>query len=280
MKNLFSFILSFLFIGVLNARDNKEIVFVEYFSYTNSIGTSYVETLRTKIIEGLVKTDRLLVKDVDSDASLRREKEKQSEDASNIDNERLTAMRSLNAKYLVQGHITTMGTTKNEVDGKTKYVGNIAYSLKVIDVASGTLKETKSFNNKGTRDNPTEAIESALSGVISDMRVFVNDCFPVEGSILEIKTVKKDKATEVYIDLGTIKGMQKNQRFKVYVEREIAGRKSQKEIGELKVEAVEGDDISLCKVTKGGDQIKSAIGEGKVLTVKSISKEGPFDGLF
>lgn len=47
----------------------KKIVYIENFSHTNKIGNSYVESLRNKVIEGLVATDRITVKDVNSEAS-------------------------------------------------------------------------------------------------------------------------------------------------------------------------------------------------------------------
>jgi hypothetical protein len=111
------------------------------------------------------------------------------------------------------------------------------------------------------------------------MKELVEDYFKLKGSILEISAEKKKKATEVYIDLVTLVGVQKNQRFDVFIEREIAGRISQKKIGELKVDAVEGDDIALCKVTKGGEEIKQAVGEGQKITIISTQAK-LFDALF
>ena len=52
-------------------------------------------------------------------------------------------------------------------------------------------------------------------------------------------------------------------RFTVYVLGNVAGRETKKEIGRLKVNEVLGEDISLCKVQKGGKDIKAALDEGK-----------------
>ena len=40
-------------------------------------------------------------------------------------------------------------------------------------------------------------------------------------------------------------------------------------IGRLKIEEVEGDEISLCKVTKGADKIKTALDEDQTLLITS-----------
>ena len=58
----------------------------------------------------------------------------------------------------------------------------------------------------------------------------------------------------------------------VYVIKNIAGREAKSQIGKLKIEAVEGDDISLCKVQSGGKDIKAALDAGQQLRVVSIDK--------
>lgn len=286
MKKITTITCVFLFslTTLVYAQGNKEIVYVGNFSYTNGIGNSYVESLRNKIIQGLMNTGRLNVKDVNSEIAQENEKEKQTADASAVSAETLVKMKSLNAKFVIQGHVTTLETVKRTTDkGEVFYSSNAAFDLKIIDVENGTLKDAKSYSltgstspgllSSGVGDTPDKAFADLLKvHVDSDMKKLVNECFPVEGTILEIAKEKNGKATEVYINLGSLQGLSKGQAFKVYVEREIAGRKSQKEIGDLKIDAVEGDDISLCKVSKGGEDIKAAVGEGQPITIRSIHK--------
>lgn len=54
--------------------------------------------------------------------------------------------------------------------------------------------------------------------------------------------------------------------------RDRPATKSQKEIGRLEVENVEGDDISLAKIKKGGKELKAAMDAGQTIVIKSISK--------
>ena len=53
----------------------------------------------------------------------------------------------------------------------------------------------------------------------------------MKGTIVQIESTKKDKAQTVYIDLGTKRGVQKGQKFIVYIEMDIAGELSLKEVG-------------------------------------------------
>jgi hypothetical protein len=56
----------------------------------------------------------------------------------------------------------------------------------------------------------------------------------------------------------------------VFQVKKIGGREAKSQIGKLKIEAVEGDDISSCKVQSGGKDIKAAIDAREKLRVISI----------
>ena len=269
-----------LFIVTTVVKSQKDVVFIEYFSYTNSIGNSYTKTFRDKVIEGLIATDRILVKDVDSEASLKSEGARQTQDASSIDEERLITMRNLNARYLIQGHLTNLQANKNtDKEGNVTYQGMLTYSLKIIDVTTGTLAGTEVYNHGSallsfsSADTREKAIANIMGSVKKDIEKFVDKHFALEGTILEINTEKKGEATEVYIDLGSNHGIQKGQDLKVFIVRQIAGKTSNKEIGELRAETVEGDEITLCKVRKGGKEIKAAVGEGQTIIIKTVGKK-------
>ena len=92
---------------------------------------------------------------------------------------------------------------------------------------------------------------------------------PLYGHILEISKLKKDEAKEVYIDLGTLHGIDTETWFSIKVSRQIAGLTANKEIGLLKVSSVEGENISLCKVKKGGKELKAAMDQGVTITLQS-----------
>ena len=67
--------------------------------------------------------------------------------------------------------------------------------------------------------------------------------------------------------MGAFKGM----TFNVYTVLTVADKEAKKEIGRLKITEVMGDDISLCKVTKGGVEIKQNIDSGATLLITSTN---------
>ena len=152
---------------------------------------------------------------------------------------------------------------------------SVSYTLKVINPKNGTLIGTKTFQHSGltggTGGNKEEAIANTIKSAVYSMRDFVDEYFKMEGTILEVNSEKKGKAEEVYINLGSMNGVKEAQKFTVYAIREVAGREAKKEIGRLTVKAVEGDDISLCKVQKGGEEIMKAIRDEQ--PIKIVSRE-------
>ena len=63
--------------------------------------------------------------------------------------------------------------------------------------------------------------------------------------------------------------MYKGLQFDVFLVKTIAGKEAKTMIGRLKIEEVEGDEISLCKVIKGADKIKTALDEDQTLLITS-----------
>ena len=59
----------------------------------------------------------------------------------------------------------------------------------------------------------------------------------------------------------------KGQQFNIYYTRTIAGKEARMEIGRLKIEEVMGDELSLCKVTRGEKEVKDALDKGVRLLV-------------
>ena len=102
--------------------------------------------------------------------------------------------------------------------------------------------------------------------------MWLNNYRPLRANILEGAAVKKDKQKEVYIDFGSKEGAFEGLHMGVYIVKTVAGREAKSQIGKLKIEAIEGDDISRCKVQSGGKDIKAAIDAGQQLQVISIDK--------
>ena len=114
-----------------------------------------------------------------------------------------------------------------------------------------------------------KALNDAISRLSERIANYYNGSFPLHASIVERGEEKKEKQRTVYIDLGSLYRVGEGQQFNVYILKTIAGREARQEIGRLKVEEVMGDDLSLCKVTRGEKEIKAALDQGKTLVAIS-----------
>lgn len=176
-------------------------------------------------------------------------------------------------------NISTVSKTETNKDSKgnktthTSYCGIISVTVNLKDAYDGTLINSETFSIYDSdlywMTSGEKAINNALERLTSKVASFYNQMFPLHASIVEKGEVKKNKQKEVYIDLGAANGVYKGQRFDVFLVKTIAGKEAKTIIGRLKIEEVEGDEISLCKVTKGADKIKTALDENQTLLITS-----------
>lgn len=270
------------------SANGKPNVFIDYFWRPIEVSFTWTENLRNNVIEGINATGRVALLDVDTFSALAIEEErrKSGELSAGDDMERLRVMTQEGANYLIQGRVASIATTKKKTDdGNIYYTATCAYTLKVINPADGKLVSTKTFKHGDgitdiiTADTEDEAVAKVSRKAVKAVRELVEDAFKLQGTILEIALEKKGEAKEVYISIGSDHGVGNGAHFSVCIEREVAGRTSQKEIGQLKVKNVEGGDLTLCEVKKGGKEIKAAMEAGQKVVVKNMLKRGPFGGV-
>lgn len=142
-----------------------------------------------------------------------------------------------------------------------------AYDDHVIDSHTFTINEYDCSWLK----SEDAAINEALSVLAQYVTKHYNYIFPLNASIIEKGNVKKSKQKEVYIDLGAADGVVVGTKMIVYSVKTIAGRYAQKELGQIKIMEVMGDDISRCKVQNGGKEIKEALDKGVKVVVVSFN---------
>ncbi len=154
----------------------------------------------------------------------------------------------------------------------TDYYASVTTSLTLLDIATGQTWTQKFTGGGGTYYYKSEAaaIEAALNLMQGKIVRYYNNLFPLYAQIVERGAEKKDMMNQVYIDLGSDNGIFKGLHFYVSVVGEAAGRTTEHKIGKIKVEEVQGPDISLCKVEKGKKEIKEALDNGQTLTITSI----------
>ena len=171
--------------------------------------------------------------------------------------------------------IETHTDSKKKTYTTTYYKATIGVTINVKDATNDYVVNSQTFNISDYDLSWVETTEGAINNALGELskRItkFYNRYFPLNAFIVERGNEKKDKQQEVYIDLGGQHGVYDGMHLTVYSVKTIAGRYARKELGKLKIKEVMGDDISLCKVTGGGKNIKAALDEGQ--TVVAITTD-------
>ncbi len=265
----------------------KPNVFIDYFWRPSEIPFTCAEQLRSYVIEGISNTKRIELIDVDSSDALAIEASRREAGVDAGDDlERIKVMTQQGANFLIQGRISSLNVEEKKTDkGDKYYTGQIAYTLKVINPNDGKLILTKSMKHGGellnleTSSTSDEAITKVCRQAVKGVVGFIQEAFPLYGTLIEANDVKGDKVNSVFMSLGQDHGVAEKDKFNVCIVREIAGRKSTSVIGECEVATVEGGDISNCKIKKGHKEIKNAIDGGQTIVFKSVpKKEGIMSG--
>lgn len=264
----------------------KPNVYMDYFWRPVKADANIIELLRNNFMQGMQSTNRIEITDVASKDALQIEEARRSDGTTTAgdDLDRMKVMTEEGANFLIQGRVAAIDwDIQKSSDGKTDYyTATCTYTVKVIDPSNGKVVLSKNFEHGNgimgsILEDSQEAAYAKLCGqAVKAGKQLVEEAFKVQGTILEVASSKKDKATEVYISLGSDNGIAKGAYFDACIERKVAGRVSQKVIGQLEVINVEGGDLSLCKVKKGGEEIKVAMDGGQTLSIKSTTKPKSF----
>lgn len=179
---------------------------------------------------------------------------------------------------LITTEVTSLGVSSSYKSNGVKEDGFVKATITLKDLATGDIIGTRSFSEEKEvgiyATTKEKALTNAIDNLQSDVRKYLWELFPVSGTVLEASETKKDKVKSVYIDLGSADGVYKGQYFKVMKAGNVGGHEIKKEIGRLKIESVQGDEVSECKVVKGDDAIKEAFDDGSKMTVQSILHQG------
>lgn len=178
------------------------------------------------------------------------------------------------------------------------YQGYINLSYQVIDVATGVSvysENINSYSHDFITGGEGDIVTNTLCHLKTDVKKAVMKQFPADLHIVQVESkTKKDLPETVLIDAGEsmfdekksscgdgfstalsgpLKDLFKSKKvqFNVYElstitvnDKEI---KRRTKIGELMLNEVQGD-LSVCKVTKGADDIKASMDGGKKLLIQ------------
>ncbi len=218
----------------------------------------YEDAVRAAIVRGLTNTFRMNV----IDGAFTAEEKKAS-----------------NTMY-IDGVINNVSTTqKTNYNERTKrsttyFMGSVSVTLQFKDAHTDKVVLSPSFSlseyDCSWLETEEKALDNALRSLSRHVRSYIDERFPLTANIIEGAREKKDKQKEVYIDLGSNDGVYDGLHFAVFIEKKVANKVARQKLGRLKVTAVEGVDISLCKVQSGGRDIKAALDEGQTLMIQSL----------
>lgn len=288
MKKVILSALVAMFCAAGYAQDvTKQVVNVEPFTGSNAFTESEIAVVRRNVVSGLQNTKRIIVVDLAQQQSVEKEKQNRQKATRMNDNHEVKDMVELNANFILKGALnsinTVSGTDKDLITGKTYtyWETKLSYTIMLIDPATGATAQTKTYTSTEiSRDGANASRNAAIEGSSKNMQKFIEECFPVKGTIVAIADGDSKKAKAVYINLGNDAGMTKGQKLAVYQVIDIAGEKSEKEIGTLTVKESMSATRSLCTVDKGGDIIVKAMATNAELTIKTRAKRGFLSDVF
>ena len=190
------------------------------------------------------------------------------------------------AKYLVTATLTDIAASRKVktydrkdskgreyTETKTYYGAVVTVALDFKNLQTGEIT-TSTISGRCSEyslaKSADEAIRTALNEMAENIYEYYNEAYPIRANIIERGTEKKDKTKEVYIDVGS-RFVGEDVHFDVFIVGQVAGRETRKQIGRIRIRETLGDDISLCKVQKGGKEIKAAFDSGD--TIVAISTD-------
>ena len=273
---------------VLGATAAKTTVYFQQFDNSAKVKDAWVELVRGAVLEGIHNTNRTNLIDAVTEASryeeeLRRLKENLSAD----DLETTEALQTKGANVLISGDVTALTVPGKQLEGGSmSYDATVTFTLRVVNALDGTMLGTKTFtlpkniigvsltSLKSVSHTEDEAVQAIKGDITKAMKDFVDESFPVTGVLEDIETFSKNnkEVDTFYIGIGSEDGVIKGQKLDVKLLQKIGKKTASKTIGEVEIAEIAGDDISLCKVKKGGAEIKAAHDLGQTIVVSTKSK--------
>lgn len=265
-----------LYSGLIYSQ-KKSIAITAFETASRQIPNEYIKAIEDKVKEAFYSTNRFNIVDRTNFNKLKAEKELQKSEEF-IDGKIVNQGNLEGAEQIVTGNISQINIVKKRTEKSYYYDCKISFSLQVIDIATGKVLASELVRPKesfmgsvlskslGGASTPEKAFFNSLKGTQKVIDKFVGKHFPVTTMIIEISEVKSNKAKYLLINTGNLNGAKKNQKFTVIelVNKKVGDKMliRKKKIGEIKITKVEGEEISVAKVTKGGDEILTKFNSG------------------
>ncbi|MFI3279511.1 MAG: hypothetical protein R3Y55_03180 [Rikenellaceae bacterium] len=269
MKKIFVLLALCTTIGISNLYAQKKLLVIDYFE-SEERDVHHIEEIRNQVVIGIQATNRLNLIDAYSDLSL------QVDDQSDT---RLKLIQNLGASYILIGNIDNVNLERKQNEGgSVHFNAEVKVTLKFIDATTGEIFASKSLTTVGggslfgAGSTEKKAISGAISAISGKLKRVIDEYFPLRGTIVEANEIKKNKLITCYVDLGSDHGVAKGQQAKVMQAKQIAGRNTLIEIGRLRCDEVIAEDLSICRIVKGQEELLTALNNGVELVVETITQ--------
>jgi len=287
MKNCFKTLLAVVAVVAatgLSAQEDpkREIVIVDPFTYSGSIGKLACDNLRSAVMSGFSSVGRFDVVDALSDSRLSKLYENRSvEEAVNSENwqsDSEAAYKALGANKLLKGNFELLNEyTKRDDDGTLYYYSDVNFTLQVFDITNGAMVGSESYKySELSSSSYADAFNDAMKKTAKDMQQFCNKHFPVASTVIELgESDKKGVLIDLWIAGGTEVGIAKGHIFALQLEKKIGPKTILQKICEVKaVEATEGATRCQIMDKKKSEEIKQAYADQKTIHVVLVRKAG------
>jgi len=151
-------------------------------------------------------------------------------------------------------------------------------NIQFVDYRTGEVLWQKSID----KDNYTfsvrynDPMENCISYIANSVSSTLSSLYPteaprpnVQGQVIKMDEVKKEKVKSLFIDLGFDHELGNKENLYVYRVFSVAGQVGEEEVGRLQVEKIQGGSLTLCEVKKGEREVFNAFQSGETLVVRS-----------
>lgn len=236
---------------------------------------------RASILSSIARSGRVNIIDAENETALALSKTASTADIiPTLDNIRQKEMKEQGGNILITGAITNITSKRVNREGKEPYYeGSVNYNISMTDLETGETVVAKDYTSTRRGESSDEAMNLAASGL--SIRNLIDNVFKLRTKIIQIESAKKNKATSVYVEIGSTFGITKNRMFTIFQEKTIVGNTALIEVGSMVAEEVQGENLTLCKVLKGGEIVSEASKDPEkiVLIVETAGLRSTFSGI-
>lgn len=277
------FSLCFLLFFLISTSFAEENIGILQFQSKSNVDSTYINSIEQLVHQVFVDDRRFNIVERSNLNAI--DAERIIQDMRNVSN--LSQIKDTGVSYIVVGEINAAEVSKIRLEsGGYSFKANLNFGLKVIDVSTGTIINSGLFGPRkkfslfridfaSDTSTPLGAVAAALKESTKSIKSFVADTFPIQAELVSIEKTKRSKAEKVLIAAGSEQGMEKKMKLVAFQVQNISvGGKTmarEKQISELIIERVEGENFSLCKVKSNGKELQSLVDSGQQIFVKVVT---------